>query len=60
MDRAEAIVREHRQAVDALARALVRRLVLEAWEAYSILALHGVEIPGTVLKAASKEGRAAA
>jgi cell division protease FtsH len=42
MERAEAIVREHRDAVDALARALVRRLVLEEWEVLSILALHGI------------------
>lgn len=47
MERAESIVREHREAVDALAQALVRRLVLEAWEVHSILALHGVEVEGT-------------
>jgi cell division protease FtsH len=48
MERAEAIVREHRDAVDALARALVRRLVLEEWEVLSIVALHGVGTPEAV------------
>ena len=56
MERAEAIVREHRDAVDALARALVRQLVLEEWEVHSILALHGLEVgaetPATGLAAA--------
>ena len=51
MERAEAIIREHRDAVDALARALVRHLVLEEWEVHSIVALHGIEVrpPGSGL-----------
>jgi cell division protease FtsH len=56
MGRAEAIVREHREAVDALAKALVRHLVLEEWEVHSILALHGLEMGG----GAGAEGLAAA
>lgn len=59
MDRAEAIIREHRDAVNALARALVKHLVLEEWEVYSILALHGVEIPSAAEDAVREELAAA-
>lgn len=48
MTRAEGIVREHRDAVEALARALVKQLVLEEWEVHSILALHGVEVEPSI------------
>ena len=49
MERSEAIIREHRDAVDALARALLRHQVLEEWEVLSILALHGIESRATGL-----------
>jgi cell division protease FtsH len=41
--RAEAIVREHRDAVEALASALVEREVLTAEEAYAMAESHGVD-----------------
>ena len=41
--RAEAIVRQHRDAVEALATALVEREVLTAEEAYAMAEAHGVE-----------------
>ena len=40
--RAEAIVREHKDAVDALASALVERDVLTAPEVHEIAGAHGV------------------
>ncbi|MDB4910197.1 MAG: hypothetical protein JWO39_1020, partial [Gemmatimonadetes bacterium] len=40
--RAEAIVQQHRDAVEALATALVEREVLTADEAYGIAEAHGV------------------
>ena len=56
MERAEAIVRQHQDAVDALASALVKQLVLEEGEVHSILAHHGVDLPA----AAASGGRVAA
>jgi cell division protease FtsH len=41
--RAEAIVRQHRSAIEALATALVEREVLSAEEAYAMAEAHGVE-----------------
>ena len=41
--RAEAIVRKHREAIEALASALIEREVLTAEEAYAMAELHGVE-----------------
>jgi ATP-dependent Zn protease len=41
--RAEAIVRQHRDAIDALASALVEREVLSADEAYTMAESFGVE-----------------
>ena len=41
--RAEAIVREHRDAIEALASALIEREVLTAEEAYAMAEAHGVE-----------------
>jgi cell division protease FtsH len=41
--RAESIVRQHRDAIEALAAALVEREVLSADEAYALAELHGVD-----------------
>src|SRR5690606_2678594 len=45
MERAEAIVREHRDAVDAIAQALLERDVLAADAVHEIAAHHGVPLP---------------
>ncbi|HET8655749.1 MAG TPA: AAA family ATPase [Longimicrobiaceae bacterium] len=44
MERSEAIVREHRGAVEAIARALVEHTVLSAEDVTALAALHGVPV----------------
>ena len=48
-DRAEALVREHRQAIEAVADALVRQDVLTADEVIEIAAAHGVVVEQQLL-----------
>jgi ATP-dependent Zn protease len=51
--RAEAIVRRHRDAVEALAAALVEREVLTAEEAYAMAESYGVETGRAAMLATS-------
>lgn len=48
MDRAEGLVREHRDAVEAIADALLEREVITAEEVHELAARHGVPLPGYV------------
>jgi cell division protease FtsH len=54
--RAEAIVRQHRDAVEALATALVEREVLTSEEAYAMAESYGVDTGRSTLLAASRAG----